>query len=161
MPMAAVHRLSADIYDDSFELIGLHSRLEDYALAYTLNRFLKTRFVRRRKNLEIPEQITFPVFEWKDDSNERYWTFFANAGRMPEKSVSEGFFENEPTFSTFHLVPEHREADYFIKVEQEGPIADDKAKSEQLVRSLLDIPKVVLAYPIETNKLKSKSNLIF
>lgn len=160
-PMAAVHRLSADLFEDSFDLIGIHSRLEGYALAYSLNLNLKTRFERRRKDLEISSHITIPVFEWKDDSNERYWTLFANNGTMSEKSVLDGLFENEPAFSSFHLVPEHRKAEYFLKIEQESPIAYRKAKSEKLVQLLLDIPQVLLAFHVETDKLKSKSNLIF
>ena len=83
--MVAVHRLSADIYEADFDLIALHSQLKDYALAYALNLYLKTGFQRRRKDLEISNHFTLPIFEWKDDIKERYWTFFASGGRWEGK----------------------------------------------------------------------------
>jgi len=78
--MAAVHKLTEDFYDHSFDLIALHSSLEDHALAYALNLAMKSGFRRRRVDLDISGKITIPIFEWKDDLNDRYWTLFTNKG---------------------------------------------------------------------------------
>jgi hypothetical protein len=159
--MIAVHRLSADIYEDDFDLIALHSHLEDYALAYALNLYLKTGFERRRKDLDILSHITIPIFEWKDDVNERYWTFFPNHGITKEKSLREGLFKEETSYGTFHLVPEYREVDYFLKIEQEGSESYGKAENGCLVKAMQKIPKILMAYSVNTEKLKSRNNLTF
>ncbi|MGB7393154.1 MAG: IPExxxVDY family protein [Pricia sp.] len=163
--MVAVHRLSADIYEADFDLIALHSHLKDYALAYSLNLFLKSGFCRRRTDLDISSHIRIPIFEWKDDINERYWTFFANHGKSNEKlgedGARKGLFVGQPSGNHFHMVPEYREADYFLKIEQEGFESHRKAQNGRLVKSLQGIPKIWMAYSIETEHLKSRNNLIF
>ena len=154
--MVAVHKISSDFYEDSFDLIALHSSLEDYSMAYALNQCLKSNFKRRRVDLDISEHVTFPVFEWKDDVNDRYWTFFANNGLKEDTLVRSDLFRNEPSYTTFKLVPEFRDVDYFIKIEQ-----DDYNEVENLIKHLLTVPKIITAYTIETDKLKSMNNLIF
>ncbi len=75
---AAVHKITADFYEDSYALIALHSSMEDYAMVYALNLFLKSNFKRSSEDLDISEHISFPIFEWKDDANDRFWTLITN-----------------------------------------------------------------------------------
>lgn len=159
--MVAIHKISVDFYEDSFDLIAVHSSLEDYAMAYALNLCLKSDFKRCQKDLDISAQITIPVFEWKDDLNDRYWTFFANNGLKEDTLVRTDLFKNEPSYTTFNMVPEYRDVDYFIKIEQDDSDGYRNGEMENLIKSLLTVPKIITAYTIETNKLKSKNNLIF
>ncbi|MBT9187083.1 MULTISPECIES: IPExxxVDY family protein [Zobellia] len=154
--MVAVHKITNDFYEDTFDLVALHSSLEDYAIAYALNLHLKSSFKRSPKDLDLTGHITVPIFEWKDDINDRYWTLFTNNGLAEDTNSRKGLFKDEPSFTTFHMVPEHRDVDYFLKIEQDGFI-----NMENLVRTLQNIPKIITAYAIETDKLKSKNNLIF
>ena len=154
--MVAVHKISVDFYEDSFDLIALHSSLEDYALGYTLNNNLNSNFKRRHKDLEIYGQLTIPVFEWKDDSNDRYWTLFTNKGIKEGEQIGSDLFKDELSYTTYRMVPEYREVDYFLKIEQ-----DNHGNMEELVKKLLSIPKIITAYVVETDGLKSKNNLIF
>lgn len=154
--MLSVHKISVDFYEDSFGLIAMHSSLEDYAMAYALNLHLKSNFRRCRKDLDISEEVTIPIFEWNDDANGGYWTFFANNGVKEDTLERDGFFKDEPSFTPFHMVPEYREVDYFLKIEQ-----DDFVVSPDLVKKILAIPKVITAYNVQYHKLKSKKNLIF
>lgn len=159
--MAAVHKLTEDFYEDSFDLIALHSSLEDYALAYALNHTLKSNFKRRRRDLDISDQIAIPIFEWKDDLNDRYWTLFTNKGVGQEMRVENGLFKEEPSYRNHHLLVEYREVDYFLKIEQDGSDSYRQVENENTITALLTIPKVITAYAVETQKLKSKNNLIF
>jgi len=159
--MAAVHKLTADFYDDCFDLIALHSSLENYALAYALNNTLKSSFRRRRKDLEILGHVTVPIFEWKDDLNDRYWTFFTNKGVHRDLESQNNLFKEEPSFSSHYLVTEYREVDYFLKIELDGCDGYRQTVQTNTVEKLLGISKVITAYPIDTQKLKSKNNLIF
>lgn len=159
--MVSVHKISVDFYEDSFDLIAVHSSLEDYAMAYALNRYLKSDFKRCQKDLVISGQITIPVFEWKDSLSDKYWTLFTNNSLKEDTMVRSDLFKNEPSFTTFKMVPEYRDVDYFIKIEQDDSDNYHKGEMENLVRSLLAIPKILTAYTIETDNLKSKNNLIF
>lgn len=154
--MVAVHKISADFYEDSFDLIALHSSLEDYAIAYALNLTLKASFRRRRKDLDISTHTTVPIFEWKDDINDRYWTFFPNNCLKEDQTARTDLFSNEPGYSNFTMVPEHKDVDYFLKLEQ-----DEFNDTDELLKSLLAVPQIITAYKIDINKLKSKNNLIF
>ncbi|WP_244526690.1 IPExxxVDY family protein [Pseudozobellia thermophila] len=149
--------MSIDFYEDSFDLIALHSSLEDYAMAYALNLYLKSNFRRRRKDLEISNDIAVSIFEWRDDINDRYWTFFPNHSVREDTSDRMDLFSNEPAYSMFTMVPEHRDVDYFIKIEHD----DGASSTEKLLKTLLTVPNIVTAYRIDTDKLKSKNNLIY
>ena len=153
--MAAVHKILTDFYEDSFTLLALHSSLEDYAMVYALNLCLKSNFKRTTKDLELFDQVAFPIFEWKDAQNDRFLTLITNRGTKEETNLSGDLFENEPSFARFHVVPEYKDADYLLKIEH------DDCLEENLVKSLMAIPKVVTAYTIEIENIKSRTNLIF
>ena len=156
-PMVAMHKMSLDFYEDSFALIALHCSLEDFTLVYAINKHLKCSFKRRRQNLVFSDTISLPVFEWKDTINDRYWTIIANSAQSEERNnLDNGFFKDEPSFTKQHLIPEYKNVDYFMKLEQE-----DLDSEEAILKSILAIPKIITAYTVNTNTLKSKNNLIF
>lgn len=153
--MAAVHKILTDFYEDSFTLLALHSSLEDYAIVYALNLCLKSNFRRSSSDLELFEQVTFPIFEWKDTKNDRFLTLITNKGTKEETNLEGDLFKNEPSFARFQVVPEYKDADYLLKIEH------DDYLEEEFLKSLMGIPKVVTVYGIETENLKSRTNLIF
>lgn len=155
--MVAVHKMLRDTYEESFTLIAIHSGLEDYALVYALNLYLKSKFKRAETDLDIAEDKSFPIFEWKDAKNDRGWTLLQNAIIKEHTIQPSGFFKDEIAYKRHHLLPEHKEVDYFLKIENEEFEIDD----EDIVKSILTIPNIVTAYTMEANKLKSKNNLIF
>jgi hypothetical protein len=154
--MMAVHKITDDFYEDTFTLLALHSSMEDYAIVYALNLCLKSRFKRSSQDLDISDHISFPIFEWKDDSNDSYWTLITNYSVQEDNLVRSGLFENEPSYTTHHLVPEHKDADYLLKVEH-----DDFNLEKDTVKQLLTVPSIITAYVLDVDQLKSKSNLIF
>ncbi|MGB5554498.1 MAG: IPExxxVDY family protein [Flavobacteriaceae bacterium] len=154
--MAAILKISEDFYDDSFALIALHCTLEDYAIVYALNRDLKAGFKRASKDLVLTEPICFPFFEWKDDVNDRYWALIANYSVKEVYSAGEDLFVNEPSYTKHYLLSEYKEVDYFLKIEQ-----DDLDHLDEVLKVLLKMPKIVTAYKLDPQKLKSKNHLIF
>ena len=154
--MVAVHKISGDFNEDSFTLIALHCSMEDYALAYAINNGIRAKFKRSSNDLELSQHMSFPIFEWQDEQHDRYWTLIANESTRERQLVREGLFQDEISFAKGHLVPEYKEVDFFIKVEH-----DDDLDIAILVKELLAIPKMVTAYSIDADKLKSKNNLIF
>lgn len=152
----AVHKIIDDFYEDSFTLLALHSSMEDYAIVYAVNLCLKSNFKRSSKDLDISDQISFPIFEWKDEINDSYWTLITNYSVQEDNLVRSGLFENEPSFTTHHLLPEHKDADYLLKVEH-----DDFNLEKDTVKQLLTVPNIITAYVLDVDQLKSKNNLIF
>lgn len=153
--MAAVHKILTDFYEDSFSLLALHSSLDDYAVVYALNLCLKSNFKRTAKDLELFDKVSFPIFEWKDVKKDRFLTLITNKGTKEQTNVLGNLFENQPSFARFQVVPEYKDADYLLKIEH-----DDNLE-ENLIRSLMAIPKIVTVYAIEIENIKSRTNLIF
>src|SRR6478609_6410321 len=86
----AVHKLHLDdLYDDDFELIAIHSRLEDYRLAYFLNKNLHILLGKSKNSIEIA----------------------ANS-----KNSQDLFLDTEMETSIY-LIPEFKKVDYFLKIE--------------------------------------------
>ena len=154
--MMAVHKITDDFYEDSFTLLALHSSMEDYSIVYALNLCLKANFKRSPEDLDISDHISFPIFEWKDDKNDTYWTLITNNSLQEEKLTRSDLFENEPSFTMHHLLPEHKDADYLLKIDH-----DDCNLEKDTVRQLLTILRIITAYILDVEQLKSKSNLIF
>ncbi|QLG45485.1 IPExxxVDY family protein [Costertonia aggregata] len=154
--MAAILKISDDFYEDTFTLIALHSSLEDFALAYRLNLFLKSNFKRCRLDLDISQNISFPIFEWKNLDTDGYWTLIANHSFTQDNTVQESLFQNEPSYTAHFLLPEYKDVDYFLKIEE------DNVKTEKpIVEAVLKMPEIVTAYSIQTNTIKSINNLIY
>lgn len=154
--MMAIHKITDDFYEDSFTLFALHSSMEDFAMVYAINQYLKSNLKRTSKDLDLSESISFPIFEWTDDINDSYWTLMTNNSILEETFVAGDLFANEPSFTKHYLLPEYKEADYLLKIEHEDVIVE-----EQIVKQLLTIPKVITAYILDVDHLKSKANLIF
>lgn len=154
--MAAVYKINEDFYDDSFLLIAIHSSLDDYAMAYHLNQTLKANFKRSNNDFDLSENSSFPWFDWVDQFHDRYWVLIANQSTKQELLVNNDLFQNETTYSRPRLVPEYKDVDYFLKIEDEEGL-----ESGEIVKILTKIPKVIAVYTVGTEKLKSKKNLIF
>lgn len=154
--MMTTHRISADLYDDSFRLIAIHSDLEDYAMTYAINSKCGLYLKRMKKDLHLDENLSFSVFDWDDGMNDIYWTLVSNKCVVEEVIPSGDLFENNISARTDHLIKERKEVDYFLKVE-----AADESTLSQKLRYIKTIDKVITAYPLETQTLKSKRNLIF
>ncbi|MCM4166653.1 hypothetical protein KCTC52924_01500 [Arenibacter antarcticus] len=154
--MAAIYKISEDIYDEHFTLIALHSSIEDYSLVYALNSYLKIKLKRAVKDLEISSIRTFPFFDWTDEIHDRYYTLISNNSIVREELNEGNLFQDQPSFTAYSLIPEYKDVDYFLKVEH-----DEMDVDESILKSVLSIPKVITAYSVDANKLKSKNNLIF
>ncbi len=146
---------SDDFYQEDFSLLAIHSNLEDYSMAYSLNEALNTRLKRSKEDIDVSKDTTFPYYVWKDSINERNWSLFVNTSFKEEKLKRNDLFNNEEISTAYYLLPEFREVDFFLKIEQE-----EEDLESWLMESLLKIPKVITAYPIEISNIKSKQNLI-
>ncbi|WP_222982298.1 IPExxxVDY family protein [Flagellimonas meishanensis] len=154
--MLTTHRISADLYDDEFGLIAIHSSLADHAIAYAINGDCGLRLKRMANDFLVGAQVSFSIFDWDDELNGNYWTLVSNICEVEEEIPSEGFFASGTSLKKSYLVEERKEVDYFLKVE-----VADESLIDPLIRKINNIPNVVTAYSVEIQSLKSKRNLIF
>lgn len=154
--MAAIYKINDDFYDESFILIALHTTLEDYALVYGINQSMKARFIRAKNNFNLSENKSFPIFEWDDIFHDRYWVLVANHSSEQERIANNDLFQNETTYTKPRLIPEYKDVDYLLKIE-----TDEDIETDTIIKKILMLPRVMAAYEISTDKLKSKNNLIF
>lgn len=156
----AVHKLQIDDFiSTDYSLIAIHCSIEDYRLAYFLNKELKIRLQKERNSIELKkksDKSNFDHFCFEDEKNDVYWHLISNKSNWENKNTTNvGFFENID--SVAFLVPEFKTANYILKIENIDTLFD----TESVIRTIKTIPLVSLVYTIEQDKLKSKNNLIF
>ena len=154
--MITTHRIGEIQLDDSYGLIAIHSGMEGYKLGYELNRVLHTRFHREKTDLELPGGLHFPVFLWEDELNDRTWTLFYNECRTMDQDSEANLFSDEKAFSVHYLVPERKEVDYFLKIEQ-----DYEQVAIDVLKQIKGMPGIITAYTVQEDVIKSKLNYIY
>lgn len=160
----AIHKLQIDDFlTIDYELIAIHSSLEDHRLAYFINRELAILFEKTPKDIGIKVkegESFFTKFIYEDVDNEIMWYLIQNKSTIvsAQQNTASLFDETGLDVNTsVFLLPELKKVDYIIKIENTG---DDFAL-EELIDKLLTIRQISTAYKIDHQKLKSKNNLIF
>ena len=160
----AIHKLHLEEFDEiDYQLIAIHSSLEDYRLAYYINQNLPINLKKENCNIQISNkegetQFTRFVFE---DSKDIMWNLVQNKNDVfvPSQNSNQGLFaETNNKFSTkIYLIPEFKNVDYFLKIEN-GEVNIDVSKITNCIKK---IDRVSTVYAVEVEKIKSKNNLIF
>lgn len=153
--MLTTHKISPELYFETFELLAIHTALEDYAMAYALNAHLKLRLYRPGQDMTLSDTVSFSLFEWMDEMSDTQWTLFNNQTKQEQNGLLGGLFDNDSTMGIKYLVNERKEVDYFLKIQ-----SDDLRLAQQTVGQINKIPEVITAYVIDVETLQSRKNLI-
>lgn len=158
----ALHKLQVDdFYDDTYKLIAIHCRLEDYRLAYLLNKTLDLNLKRQPEDLDFKYlKASYSIFEWNNEAQYITWNLISNVCKKEEDSLySTGtlFEASEKVLKTFHLISEYKKVDYFIKISDEIQSINEK----HILGKLQAIPQIITSYAVDPLKIKSKDHLIF
>ena len=159
-----IHKLHIEDFDEiDYQLIAIHSTLEDYRLAYYINQNLPINLQKGNCNIQISNkesetQFTRFVYE---DSKDIAWNLVQNKNDVfaPSQKSNQGLFaESNNKFSTkIYLIPEFKKVDFFLKIEN-GEVKIDVSKITNCIKK---IDRVSTVYAVEVEKIKSKNNLIF
>lgn len=159
-----IHKLHVEEYDEiDYQLIAIHSTLEDFRLAYYINQNLPINLKKSNCDLQVSNkegetQFTRFVFE---DEKDILWSLVQNQNKavVSNLTVNQGLFSNsEDTMSTkIYLIPEFKKVDYFLKIENDEVAID----IIQITNQLKKIERISAVYSVEVEKIKSKNNLIF
>ncbi|MCU4188052.1 IPExxxVDY family protein [Flavobacterium sp. HXWNR29] len=156
----AIHKIQInDFVSDDYELIAVHSSLDDYKLAYMLNKELGVQLSKNLAYVEIaiPEgKSAFSNYIFDDEKNDVVWTLIENKTTIINSNKQTTSLFEQVDITVF-LLPEFKKADYLIKIEN----IDYGFDSESIVDKIQEIKNVTTAYAIDITNLKSKNNLIF
>lgn len=156
----AIHKIQInDFVSDDYELIAVHSSLDDYKLAYMLNKELGVQLSKNNAYVEIaiPEgKSAFSNYIFDDEKNDVVWTLIENKTTIINSNKQTTSLFEQVDITVF-LLPEFKKADYLIKIEN----IDYGFDSESIVDKIQEIKNVTTAYTIDITNLKSKNNLIF
>lgn len=155
----AIHRIQINDFDSTdYELIAIHSNLEDYRLAYFINQLLDIQLQKNNKAIEVKMKegkSAFQYFMFDDEIQDICWHLVENRSVLNTKQHESSLFDTLDT--TVHLVPEFKKADYVFKIDNTDSFFD----SDFVLKQLSQNKFITLAYTINQDKLKSKNNLIF
>ena len=146
-----------DFLSIEYSLLAVYTILEDYKLAYLLNKQLNYSFKKSDFNLDKNNKndvkASFSVYEY---SNTEY-DFFLIKNTFKNNTTTNGVSLFAESYFVDYLVPERKKVDYFLKIE--GDIPSDYLSN--LMVKLKQLPQVQTSYEIDINLLKSKDFLIF
>jgi protease II len=147
-----------DFSEEPYSLIGIHSTLEDYKLAYLINRNLNTRFNKAIKDLEFKrdqKKASFSIYNYENTNDGFDWFLIANSYRRENQTVSNELLLTSETKT--YLISEKKKVDFFLKICGESEY-DFVMK---IIQKIKNIDNVITAYSIDKNTLKSRDFLIF
>lgn len=158
-----MRKLSLDLFEEvDYKLIGIHTSIEDYRLAYLLNEKLGLKLKRNKQDLDFDNNSQYAIFEWFDEKKQVVWNLAANICKQEvrlDTSETNGlFFEGKTMLTTFYLLPEHKKINFLLKIEDGNT---KPTETKRLLNRIQEINHIVTAYSIDANQLKSKNNLIF
>ena len=154
-----IHSLGLeDFYEDNYTLIGIHTALEDFKLAYLLNNILNTNFSRASFSLDFETNQTkasFSIYEYMNEKYDYEWYLIANSYKEEKVNATDTLALATETIT--YLIPEKKSVDYFIKVVGE----QNNLLIKRTIDKINSISQIVTCYTIDTNTLKSQEFLIF
>lgn len=158
----AVHKLHFDDFEEvEYDLIAIHTALEDYRLAYFLNQNLPVLFQKNKNEITISSKgghSWFSRFSYEEEESETSWDLISNINEVipSETTSANDLFGSLATVATkVWLLPEFRKVDYFLKIENGAMPASD------IAARIHGIDRVSAVYSVDPATIKSKHNLIF
>ncbi|SNR17495.1 IPExxxVDY family protein [Tenacibaculum jejuense] len=154
-----IHSLTLDDFSSSnYSLIGIHSTVEDYRLAYFLNLHLQLNLKRSKLDIDLKRKgidAFFSLYEFTHNTTENSWYLISNYHKNKVVGNNLSLFSESQTVT--YLLPERKKVDYFLKLEGDF----NSVIINQTIEKINKISQVITSYSIDTNKLKSKESLIF
>lgn len=160
--MSAFKLTFEDFEEDEISWLAIHASLLNYRMAYFLNKNLKTHFKIVRESIrEEKENNTFEFihFEFYEKKFDRFWKLAENRSFSSHNKpqTNNGLFNSEPISTTRYIIPNNKNADYILKIE--NPCSEIEIQT--LIQKINDIPQVSLVYEIPLKTQKLKNNLLY
>jgi hypothetical protein len=158
----AIHKLQLEDFDQiDYDLIAIHTTLEDYRLAFKINQQLN--ILLSKNSNEIPIEVnkkntSFSRFTFEDEEKMMLWDLIQNKQEieLPVPTKSASLFEDKMVATQINLITELKKVDYLLKIEHENQI-----KIKDIISKIKKIETISTVYEVDASEIKSKNNLIF
>jgi len=151
-----------DFESDDFNIIAIHTSLEDYKLAYFINKYCSINLSRQQIPLKLSKfslDTTFEFFKFYDAKEKVNWSLIANKSILSSTCYysDKKELQENITFSEILLIPEYDTVDFFLKIDE----FFDNQIINNLILELEQVKEIKKIYEINKNTLVSISNLLF
>jgi hypothetical protein len=161
----AIHKIHIeDFEEEDYHLIAIYTILEDYRLAYFLNRELEILLHKSEFDIQslVKEGSTsFARYTYEDEEKAITWDLVQNKNEVENSGnniITDLFSNSNISFSSLaYLLPEHKKVDFFLKIEN----AANEIDLKKVITKISAIEGIKMVYTVDKNKIKSKNNLIF
>lgn len=160
----AIHKLFIDDFEEAdYQLIAIHTTLENYRVAYFINQNLPVLLHRNKKDILIgteKQKTGFSNFQFEDNKKEIFWTLIENKKEvsLTQKNKTITLFNDQQEFSnTIYFLPEFKNVDFFLKIEGD----ESQININKIITKLNTIDQITTVYAVDKSRIKSKNNLIF
>ena len=138
---------------EEYHLIAIHTSLDDFSVAFILNKNLKANFKRVRETLKY-NNSTFEIFDWENLKEGIHCSLISNKSFIDFgiKNESNSLFNLSET-KKVSLVNSLSNVDYLLKIKKGLDV-------NHTIKFLNKIPQLILSYIVEDEKVKSNFNLI-
>ncbi len=153
-------KLNVNQFPENYHLIAIHSDLDEYRLAFFLNKKLNINLKRKREDIYFTDQdANYSSYEFLDKVKFLKWIFFSNKSLVLENSMDQNInlFNNDNLVKNETvLLSNHKFVDYFLIIEN---IAD-RTYLQKILKKISEIRGIITSF-ITEKKLDNKENLIF
>lgn len=160
MPTLKLHIDQDDAFD--FQLLAIHTSLEDFRLAYFLNQKLQLGLSKNTDDIKIKTKNAttfFSRFSFEDIQNDVLWNLIGNENEITARQnpAGQGLFAESVFTTKGFLLPEFKKVNFFLKIDDSG----QSINTANITTQVKAINWVSTAYLIDLDKIKSKNHLIF
>ena len=86
------HKLNLNQFPENYHLIAIHSDLDEFRLAYFLNKNLNISLKRKNNDIYFVEQdASYSSYEFLDETKYLKWIFFSNKSLVLEKKSNNDY----------------------------------------------------------------------
>lgn len=161
----ALFKLYIDELEElDFNLLAIHTSLEDFRLAYFLNQKLQLNLSKNKEEIKIKNKegsTYFSRFTFDDTKKDVFWNLIENENEitLKQNNINQGLFsESKNSFTTKDfLLPEYKKVNFFLKIEA----PKESVIPTEIATIIKSINKISTVYSIDLENIKSKNNLIF
>lgn len=158
----ATHKLQLEDFDQiDYDLIAIHTPLEDYRLAFKINQQLDILLSKNKE--EIPVEVnkhiaSFSRFTFDDENRMMCWHLIQNkqAIEFTIEQNNNSLFDEKSVSKQVNLITELKKVDFLLKIEH-----DEQINNKEIINKLKKIDSISTVYEVDINEIKSKNNLIF
>ena len=147
-----VLKLDSNI-QDRFKVIAIHTNLKIFSLAFQINKYCFTNFIRSKNDLKYKNNSTFLHYSWESKKNGIDFELFENKFNMQieDTQLTDSLFSINNT-KELSLIDNHKEVDFFIK-------QNCYFSTSNLIEKMSRIQNISLIYRVPNNELLENFNL--